>query len=113
MSFTELFNQYNYPHVNSELNRLHAYISPANENESISEQYYYSSVDFNKHIKSTYDSKDKKSKFSFIHLNSRSIPRNFDHLNLFLSSIDINPTLICISETWLNDESNCDLYKRF
>ena len=66
MSFTELFNQYNYPHVNSELNRLHEYISPANENESISEQYYYSSVDFNKHIKSTYDSKDKKKNQNFL-----------------------------------------------
>ena len=110
MSFSETFNQCQNSKVNSELKKLHEYISPAGDNEYVCEQYYYSSKDFNTFLNTIPFTSDKHSTFPCIHFNCRSISRNFDSLKSFLSSIDFQSTAIGISETWLNDNSLLDLY---
>ena len=47
--------------------------------------------------------------FSVIHLNARSIPKNFDNFLTFLENVEIQFTAIGVSETWLN-ETNQNLY---
>ena len=47
--------------------------------------------------------------FSICHLNTRSIPKNFDNLRDYLSNLSINFSIIAISETWLNSDT-CNLY---
>ena len=44
--------------------------------------------------------------FSLFHLNIRSLQRNFNNLINLLSLLDINFTLIGVSETWLNEPSH-------
>ena len=43
-----------------------------------------------------------------IHINTRSLPRNFDNLVIFLRLLNRNLSCIGISETWLNDISPID-----
>ena len=38
--------------------------------------------------------------FSVLHLNIRSIRKNFENFKLFLNSINFTFSVICISETW-------------
>ncbi len=47
--------------------------------------------------------------FSILHLNARSLAKNFDNIHNFISGIDYTFTVIAISETWLN-EHNCGLF---
>ena len=47
--------------------------------------------------------------FSVIHLNARSIPKNFDNFLTFLENVEIQFTAIGVSETWLNG-TNQNLY---
>ena len=42
---------------------------------------------------------------SVLHLNIRSINKNFDNFKLFLSSLNYCFSIICFSETWLNDRN--------
>ena len=42
-----------------------------------------------------------KTNFSIIHLNARSLIRNFDQLNSFLRNINMPFSVIGVSETWL------------
>ena len=42
--------------------------------------------------------------FSVIHLNARSIPKNFDNFLTFLENVEIQFTAIGVSETWLNEK---------
>ena len=42
-----------------------------------------------------------KTNFSIIHLNARSLVRNFDQLNSFLRNINMPFSVIGVSETWL------------
>ena len=42
---------------------------------------------------------------SILHLNIRSINKNFDSFELFLSSLNYCFSVICFSETWLNDRN--------
>ena len=47
---------------------------------------------------------------SFLHLNIRSLTRNIDDLEIFLSNITNKFTVVGISETWLQTlEHNCDI----
>ena len=64
---------------------------------------YYSLKSFNKLCNPLHHSP-----FSIIHTNIRSFNRNALEFNSLLSSIDHQFSLICLSETWLN-ESNCQL----
>ena len=42
---------------------------------------------------------------SVLHLNIRSINKNFDNFQLFLSSLNYCFSIICFSETWCNDRN--------
>ena len=46
-----------------------------------------------------------KTSVSILHLNIRSISKNFDNFKLFLSSLNCKFSIICFSETWLNDQN--------
>ena len=41
-------------------------------------------------------------KLNIIHLNSRSLPRNIEHITAFLNSLTVAPDILTITETWLN-----------
>ena len=47
--------------------------------------------------------------FSIIQLNVRSIPKNLQHFELFMSNLNIHFTVVCITESWLK-ESNVNAY---
>ena len=48
--------------------------------------------------------------FSMIHTNTRSLPKNFNNLVIFLRLLNRNLSCIGISETWLNDMSPIDTF---
>ena len=50
---------------------------------------------------------DKDENVSVLHLNIRSINKNFENFKMFLSNLNFSFSVICFSETWLND-SNVD-----
>ena len=54
---------------------------------------------------------DEKS-FSILHLNIRSLKKNFDKLVIFFSTSGFNFKVICISEAWCSKaHNNSDLFK--
>ena len=46
-----------------------------------------------------------------IHINIRSLHKNFDNLHHFVSELKLQPTLICLSETRLKESSNIGTLK--
>ena len=56
---------------------------------------------------------DKDENVSVLHLNIRSINKNFESFKIFLSNLNFSFSIICFSETWLNnsnvDNSNYEL----
>ena len=54
--------------------------------------------------------KSQSSQFSFFHLNIRSIRNNFDKLKLLLATTKHLFDIIVLSETWLDDGDNTDVY---
>ena len=40
---------------------------------------------------------------NIIHLNSRSLPKNFDNIQSFIKSLHTQPDISTITETWLTD----------
>ena len=50
---------------------------------------------------------DKDENVSVLHLNIRSINKNFENCKMFLSNLNLIFSIICFSKTWLND-SNVD-----
>ena len=46
---------------------------------------------------------DKGENISVLHINIRSINKNFENFKLFLSDRNFSFSIICFSETWLND----------
>ena len=46
-----------------------------------------------------------------MHLNIRSIPKNIDKLSNYLTLLDLQFSIIALSETWLNNETSelCEL----
>ena len=57
--------------------------------------------DFN----NAYENESSSNYFSILHLNIRSIKKNFENFKMFLNSINFTFSIICFSETWL-DETN-------
>ena len=45
-----------------------------------------------------------KNVFSTFHLNIRSLPKNYDCLKLYLSTLSHSFSVLAFSETWLNDD---------
>ena len=111
MSFNDIFSQCPNSEVQSNLKSLHEHISPANGNEPNSEQYYHSSDDFNSYLKTKYNQTELSSQFTCFHFNCRSLPQNFDALNLFLSSLALQSCIIGVTETWLDENCSLDVYK--
>ena len=44
--------------------------------------------------------------FSILHLNIRSIKKDFENFKLFLSFLEFSFSVICFSEAWLDDLDN-------
>jgi hypothetical protein len=48
--------------------------------------------------------------FALLHINCRSLKKNFDKVQQFLLSLNNMPSVITVSETWLNDNSLAHLF---
>ena len=48
--------------------------------------------------------------FSVMHLNSRSLCKNFDNLQILLSSLKYNFDILGVSETWFNCNTHLEMY---
>ena len=70
------------------------------ENLQSLETQYFLPEDLTNDLKS-----DKPHSFSVLHVNVRSFSKYFDKLKLFLSQINYQFKIICLSETWANDSS--------
>ena len=77
-------------------------------NNNVLTTKYYLDNDFNDIIKSN---DDYAKGLSLMHLNVRSIPKNIDKLNSYLMSLDIQFSIIGLTETSLKEEilSLCEL----
>ena len=64
----------------------------------------YDSTKFN----SVYSHEYKLEDFSMIHLNIRSLPRNGNNFIAYLETIQIKFNVICLTETWLNENRMID-----
>ena len=110
MAFKDVFAHCPDSQVLSNLKCLHEHISPANENDFIPDQYYYTPDDLNNFLKENFSKKEQVSNFTCYHFNCRSLPQNFDTLNSFLSSLTLQSSIIGLTETWLNKNCSLDLY---
>ena len=89
-----------------DLSTLQEFLTPANsETDHGPIESYYTPDEFNNFVSSTYSIENITNKLSCCHINSRSLCRNFNNLSLFLSTLSMQPSIIGISETWLNDDS--------
>ena len=66
---------------------------------------YYDLATF-KTLTSSYTTSNLK----LLHLNARSLPRNFEHITSFLKYLTNSPDIIAITETWLTN-FNKDLFQ--
>eukprot|EP00732_Lithocolla_globosa_P000951 Lithocolla_globosa_v1_NODE_383_length_4222_cov_8.644588.p2 type:complete len:237 gc:universal NODE_383_length_4222_cov_8.644588:3025-2315(-) len=48
----------------------------------------------------------EKNRFSILHVNARSLGKNFDRLSAFFDSLTLPFTLVAISETWIDEDDN-------
>lgn len=64
---------------------------------------YYNEEEFNIFTNSLLD-QGHKNIFSTFHLNIRSLPKNYDYLLQYLSTLNHTFSILALSETWLNDE---------
>ena len=71
---------------------------------NVNSDYYTADSFINK-----FKPKLKKDSFSLLHCNIRSAPRNLKKLENYLESLDMNFTIVGLSETWFSD-STADLY---
>ena len=110
MSFNDVFKQCPDSEVQSNLKALNEHLSPSNDNEQTLEQCYYTSGEFNSLVKANYSNNELNSKFTCFHFNCRSLPKNFDALTSFLSSLVVKSCIIGLTETWLNDMCSQNLY---
>ena len=53
-----------------------------------------------------YLSNAKVDDFSILHVNIRSIQKNFEKLKFLLSKLNYTFKIICLSETWCNDQKS-------
>ena len=49
---------------------------------------------------------EDKSNINIIHMNSRSLIKNYDKITAFLNSLSTPPDIIAITETWLTNTNN-------
>ena len=65
---------------------------------------YMFSEDFNeKYSKDHFD-------FSLFHVNARSLQKNYDNFRNLLDTLDFNFSILAISETWFNGNTNVNMY---
>ena len=60
---------------------------------------------FPEDFSSAYENESSSNYFSILHFNIKSIKKNFENFKMFLNSINFTFSIICFSETWL-DETN-------
>ena len=48
------------------------------------------------------ENKSIENNFSLIHINGRSLSKNLDHLNIYLTSLSHMFSVIAVTETWAN-----------
>lgn len=72
------------------INQLHGHM----DFESISN--YYDLVTYNDLIKT-----QQTHNFNIMHINSRSLTKNFDNMQLLLRSLHIQPDILAVTESWL------------
>ena len=53
---------------------------------------------------------DANNDFSVLHLNTMSLKPHFEKLEALILSLESPPDIICLSETWLNDNDNSKGY---
>ena len=75
-------------------------------NDRVNSCDYYMENSFNKKCQ---DIGITNNYLSLIHSNIRSIPKNIDHFEEYLSSLETKFSFIALSETWLKAD-NCDFY---
>ena len=66
---------------------------------------YYTEAELNRFVGEN-KSRNYNSKMSVLHINARSINKNFDNVMLLINSIKITFKVIAISETWIDDKHN-------
>ena len=76
-------------------------------NQYVAQCNYYIDPYFNEHIINKVPA--TKSLFSLCHVNIRSIRKNLSEFEIYLQLLDHEFTIICLTETWLND-SFCEIY---
>lgn len=69
----------------------------SNNTNIFGESTYFTVGKFNECISAF----DCKTNISIIHLNCRSLTKNFDNLSLYLKGFDRQFSIIALSETWL------------
>ena len=85
------------------------------DNTFYNDNIYHSSILCNYYMDDTFKneialhSKDQIKPFSLLHLNARSLQRNFKNWQSYLMTLEYEFTAIGVSETWLRDFI-CDLY---
>ena len=65
---------------------------------------YMFNEDFNKKYSKAH------SNFSLLHVNARSLPKNYDHFCTLLDSLEFNFSIIAVSETWFKSNTNVNIY---
>ena len=71
-----------------------------NTNNTSSDNNYYSTEDFNSRFR------DMEHKFSLLHVNARSLNKNFESLeSLLLTLNNFKFSIIGVTETWLHNTS--------
>ena len=92
-----------FTYSNSKQNSIHDYYNNDDSDVNFTDDcFYYDDININS-FKYIHNS------FSIIHINSRSLVRNHDQINIFLNSIIHKFSIIIITETWLK-HSNQNIY---
>ena len=90
---SEQEHHYNHEDISMEIvNQLHGH----RNFEYVSN--YYDLISYNKLLE-THETK----KLNIIHINSRSLPKNYDNIHSFLNSLNTPPDILTLTETWLSD----------
>ena len=87
---------------NFDINNYSDILSPS-DNVNVAyrpQQSFYSPHEFNHHLLH-YDTGQIKQSFCCLHINCRSLRKNFDNMTTFLDSIHMQFSVICLTETWL------------
>ena len=94
---------------NIDFDTVNEFLSPPESELNNSSQLNFTPEEFNDFIEKKYSNNDLCKYLSCIHVNTRSLCRNFDALSLFLSSLSVQTKVVGITETWLSDNSPVSL----